>query len=261
MDNISLIIQGPFDNHIWNKYRYLDRYTQFFNRVVISCYNTDDTKSVEEYIDNKSTFLIKSDVPSYHCNPCNIYKQAFSTKAGIDIIDTEFTIKIRCNEYFHQINKCVDMLLSSPDKYFVCNINTLKVRHNSWKVSDHMFGGKTNILKKAIQQVMDWCHEDNSVKDKHTSLSCSETMHYGQAEHVFFMAYLKHCGVNLSDVLNLDRIGVVNTMKKYLTIINVNDLAPITWSCHDRSENILYSESYHYGEIANNLEELGENIC
>ncbi len=263
-NKFSIVVQGPFDNKIWNDYHYTDHYLKYVSKVIVSCYNDDDTKDFEEYTkSNNRVILIKNPCPTFHCNPCNMYVHAFSTLRGLEKSETEFTIKIRANEYFTQIDKIIHMIEKFPDKYFACNVHTMKVRHYSYKVSDHLFGGRTEWLKGAMQQTLDWCHLSNCNADKHSALQgIPEIDNHGQTEHVFFLAFLKTKGVQfnkLSDIYkSLNHVAQI--MKENLAVLAVSELYPYIISNHGQG-HCTYNNYWYDPECASTTDELGEGLC
>ena len=263
MNNFSIVVQGPFDNYIWNRFHYTDNYLKYVDKVIISCYTNDDTTSLEAYIKgNERVVLVKNECPSFHCNPCNMYVQAFSTLRGLEKVDTEFAIKIRANQFYTQIDKLTQAISEFPDKYTVCNINTIKVKRCSWQTSDHLFGGKTATLCVAMQQVLDWCHIYNTGADKHSHLRVDELAPHPQnTERTFFFAVMKARGLNVKKMadVSVSREDVVKIMRSNIHIVDVEDLSPYVFSWHGGS-GIEYSEKHNNQETARNIEELGEDV-
>lgn len=258
-NKFSIVVQGLFDNYIYDRFNYPEHYIKYVDKVIISCYTNDDTSILEKNIaGNDRIVLVKNDCPTFHCNPCNMYVHAFSTLKGLEKVETEFTIKIRSNQFYTQIDKIITLVENNPSRYTVSNINTQNPYRYAYKVSDHLFAGKTEGLKFAMQQTLKWCHEANNTVDKHGHLGHPETGSYGQTEHVFFLAFLKYLGYNLSDILNISNQEKAKIMKDNLVIFHIDELKPYLWSCHPNSGQIVYKDDFIYTDCISSTDEI---IC
>jgi len=245
-DNMSIVIQGPFDQYIYEEYRYSDRYKELFTEVIISCYDTDNTDVV-----NNGETLIKSPPPTHPHNPANMYYHAYSSLMGLREVNTEFAIKVRSDDFYYGIDKFADTIIDNPDKYVNININVSKPHISALRPSDRLIGGRTKHMMSAMENVLGWCHHFSHPVGKHTPMINMKEIpeidrgFQANAETTFYLGYLKSVGYNLQDVE-----APSNIMYETICVVDVNNMKPFVWSCHPGDSHIRH-ETFEWDDHHN----------
>jgi hypothetical protein len=143
MSNITIVIQGP-PSEI--SLKHIDNYRKY-GEVIYSTYQPmpkiDGLKTV---IGNWYNF------PVYNFG--NVAKQVFTTLNGLQVVDTEYVIKVRTDEYYTNLNPFISKMLDNKDKYITNNI-FFKGAVEPLHPSDHMVGGRTELLLTGFSRIRD----------------------------------------------------------------------------------------------------------
>ena len=160
---ITILIQGPIRNNLYEEY--LASY-QSYGKVVFVCYDVENTKEIEKLFP-RVTF-IKIPYPSvektYNFN--NTFLQTNGVLQGLLNIDTEFTIRVRSDESFPNLDTFIKNIKTHPDRVHVTNLYSFKDDELKFCLGNHIFAGKTKVLKDAFH----WAY-----------LACT-----GQIEDIYF---------------------------------------------------------------------------
>jgi len=151
MSNVSIIIQGPL-NEI--SLKNIPTYKKY-GKVIVSCWNGYD-EELMKYIDDDVIFISNDLMKIEHYNFQNIYYQAFTTHAGLEKSEAEFSIKFRSDESYSKLDVFIKALNENPecivtgDIHFWCDVYP-------FHISDHTIGGKTKSLLGAFNTVKNIC--------------------------------------------------------------------------------------------------------
>lgn len=156
-----------------------------------------------------------------HRNESNRAYQFTTTFNGLSVIDTNFAIKARTDEYYTYLAPMIRVSNDEPEKIITNNVFFRKSKFYMYHPSDHLLAGKTdNLLKlfkecKRIVESMDMFPQDL------------------RPEQMIGTVYIlqKERMVNENFKLNLHKNeeGIREAtilMKKYFNVINSQSLAP-----------------------------------
>lgn len=150
MSDVTFVIQGPASEISINN---LDKLLKF-GKVIISCYEEND---LSPYYIPKEVKIIKNPYPKNHpflhpiINTGNGFLQSYTTLNGLKEVDTEFAIKMRGDETFEDFSFFIEKMKEFPSKYTTINFCFRKDSHYKFHPSDHLFGSRTELLKKAFE--------------------------------------------------------------------------------------------------------------
>ena len=194
MSDITILVQGPIHpNCIVNIFNYLR-----YGNVVISCWDNtpriikdskllNPSRSIEKYVNSFLEFyepkepnsiqlvVNKSLTPkevhdSRIYNIFNCYFQFFTTVAGLESINTKYTIKVRTDEYYTDLMPVVEKIKKSEEKRIVTT-NTFFRKNPAfpWHPGDHLVAGTTENLKKVFNNCKEFCENGGFFKKNHAS--------------------------------------------------------------------------------------------
>lgn len=178
MENVSIIIHGPLSTNTLStvhKY-YLN------HKIVICCPQPEQNQysifeELEEIsnIPNTSITIVTYDkdiVSSFYNNHYNRWYHFFSVDLALQYCYTDYTLKMRSDEYYSDLSPFYKAMIENPSKIVTSDIY---FRQNSicpFHPSDHIVGGKTNIMKKIFQGAKMLCESfeelttNNFIKSK-----------------------------------------------------------------------------------------------
>lgn len=156
----TIILQGLIHDKV-DLIKTIDHYRQF-GKIIISSYfkNNDQIDKIKKLFphitiinNNLSDFendlkkLKKFSNRTYH-NNC--YYQLRTIKATETYNNSTYTIKTRVDTFFHDINKFIEMMKSNKNKITSLSLYVRKFKHIKYHISDILFGGYTNKIKKTV---------------------------------------------------------------------------------------------------------------
>jgi hypothetical protein len=164
-DKITVIIQGPLHPNSLIAIRTLSR---DFN-IVISTWktNTRDEKNLDLLLERGDHVTVVShslESLAFKNNDSNRFYQFYTTYKGALLVETEFCIKMRADEYYTNLVPLAEALLKEPDKLicndvFVRNPDSIEIESFHCHPSDHLYGAKTETLVKAMKLSLDECKD------------------------------------------------------------------------------------------------------
>jgi hypothetical protein len=164
-DKITVIIQGPLHPNSLVSVRTL---AKDFN-IIISTWktNTKDEKNLDKLLENgEHVTVVSHNIESleYINNDANRFYQFYGTLRGLLLVETEFAIKMRADEYYTDLIPLAEAILANPDKMvsnevFFRNPESIEAENFIFHPSDHLFGGKTSLLKNALELCVEDCRK------------------------------------------------------------------------------------------------------
>jgi hypothetical protein len=94
-------------------------------------------------------------------NDANRYYQYISSLYGIEMVNTEFVIKARTDEYYSNLDFIIAASDSMPDKIVTNNVFFRKTRFYPYHPSDHLMLGKANYMASVFRECMHQCKSAN----------------------------------------------------------------------------------------------------
>ena len=234
-NDISLIIQGPFNTVFLEKY---DEYLKLFDQIVISTY-TNDIPKIEKYrklFDNHKTKLVLNslEVPKPYSDQYRAWYQAMTTLAGLNSTTTAFAAKTRCDEYYSNVNLLIDKIKKEQDKIHCINLYFRKDSELKWHMSDHLFGGKRNTLTSAMKLVIDWSKNLEELIQIHRSLNYPESK--------FGAAITQEMKIIYGIFSGIDPSNSKQDMIRYFEILPIKYLEPFHFT--NTTEPLVHHTSY-----------------
>jgi len=226
--DFTLIIHGPLT--IYTMFT-LYRYVHDFNIVVVAPKPTTKNnivKEIDELVSspeaNISLILYGDVLREEYNNVQNKYLHFFSVNMGLNLANTNYTIKMRSDEFYSNLTPFMESIRKSPEK-----ITTGDVFFRNAKIpfhpSDHLVGGTTENMRLVFEQAKLMCeipedkHDDSFFKIAKTSM-LYKTHKIVVAEQYLGMACLK-------EILEIDEViadDLVEHMKDTFNIISSEEL-------------------------------------
>lgn len=148
MKDVTILVQGALHHHAINKFPTYEK----VGKVIFSTWAGSNISELGDYKDRCQ--CVTSVLPQiYYYNFQNIFFQTLTTMNGLNAVNTEYVVKTRCDEYFTGIDKFVDVMIKNPDHIVFSNIFFRPDWLCKFHASDHLFGGKTDILRKAFNNL------------------------------------------------------------------------------------------------------------
>jgi hypothetical protein len=236
MDNLNttILIQGRINQECYDFYckKYLNI------PVIISTWEN----TTIDFSNKPTNFtILKNKIPVYH-GPQNSNLQITSTLYGLDIVQSEFVIKIRGDEYYSNINEIIKLIHSNKNKIYMLPIYFRHPRFWPFHGSDHLVAGtKENLLK--MFTFKNW-HE----ADLESTKIVQESTYYNShmvVEQNLTINYLKQINKDYS------KTPLLSIFLNF-EILNLNDLMPyrITSNCYGQ---VFYNNFIpeHHRSISN----------
>lgn len=238
MASFSIVIQGKANqisiDHI--------REYQKFGKVILSCYAEDDLSGF--YIPDDVT-IVRGIFPTTNVfNGTNLYRQVFTTLNGVQASRSDFTIKVRSDERYGNLEPFLKTLIENPFKYVTNNIY-FKGTPEPLHPSDHMIGMNTYFFLGALSEVRDICHKYPSnwhhLQGWQFGVDWLNTF---TPEVALFLGFLKFVGLLPKDLEEAN----IRTFQR-AALVNIDEMKPYLWTCsvdgqrmfHDTSDDLYHT--------------------
>jgi len=200
---ITIVIQGKVEKECYDFY--VENYKEF--PVIISTWEGTISSLKIENIPKNFT-IIENKFPEKNGYQ-NFNLQVDSTLAGLELVSTEYVIKMRGDEYYSNIPHLLEKVKEFPEL-----IHTSPVFFRRWKdyklhISDHLIVGKTEYIKNMF------------VRAKHTKLECQQKKF--SPEQILTIEYLLSRGKNTLIGSKINE-KTKDVMKKYFSILDLEQL-------------------------------------
>lgn len=238
----TILIQGPIRNNLYQEY--LTCYKKYGD-VVFVAYKNDNTDQIEkEYPWVK---FIKIDIPdTSNCfNFNNTFLQTNGILVGLNNINTEFTIRVRSDESFPNMDKFIENIKNHSDKIHVSNLYSFRDHVFKFCLGNHIFASKTEIAKKAFSWAYNACIFNNKdidfidgdlyVKDTNGKLIKS------WSEILQTISFIKALNVNL------DSENSKNIIKQNFYMTPLRDFPNFKWAHKFNNYQPITSENTDVG--------------
>jgi hypothetical protein len=199
---ITIVIQGRLEKECYDFC--VENYKDY--PVIISTWeNTISMLGINNIPDNFT--IIENKVPVEHGYQ-NFNLQVESTLVALELVKTEYVIKMRGDEYYSNIEYLLEKVTSLPQMVFTSPIFFRAWKPYKFHISDHLIVGTTDNIKKMF------------VGAKNTNLRCDKKF---SPEQILTIEYLlSHnekplIGSKMND-------SKKDLMKKYFSILNLENL-------------------------------------
>jgi len=139
MENVTILIQGKVTQETYNFY--VEAYPQ--TPIVVSTWSNN--KLDLSYFPHNLK-IVQSSLPKI-CGEQNMNYQYVSTINGLGLVNTEYVIKVRGDEYYSNFQSVYQHLKQTPNKILSSPIFFRHFSHFKYHISDHIIAGKTNEVK------------------------------------------------------------------------------------------------------------------
>ena len=172
LDNeITILVHGPVTLYtILTMYRYRAEHPMVF--VIPKVSDTQEqTKLIGElYAPANSTkydisvLMYDPKVPENCDNQQNRYLHFFSVSLGLETVKTPYAIKIRSDEFYSVLRPFVETMDKHKNKVVTNDVYFRKATDRPIHPSDHLMGGKTDLLKKSFTLAKSYCLDEKAFK-------------------------------------------------------------------------------------------------
>jgi hypothetical protein len=150
--DFTLVFQGPLHKNFI--YGLLNNYKEYTDNIVVSHWDTDDAELLayltSDLINCKLiTNRFHKNYNAY--NNQNIYYQTYTTLEGMKVVDTQFVLKLRTDQWFGNLTPMFDRIRQNPDKFVCANLHFRPDHLYQYHPSDKLYGGKTALLQKTLE--------------------------------------------------------------------------------------------------------------
>ena len=266
-EDVTIVLQGPLVNY-WGAMSeglaYVYDYLENVNEIIISSWSDSldrfEPSKLEQAIKHGNISLVTDDIDKYdeYYNNSNICYQAASSLNGIREVKTKYAIKMRCDEYYTDISKFIDLMKSSPEKLtthnFLLNPDSIEQFHPS----DHMAGGYTENILGMYEKAFEWCKKftgtDPITADQIGVQNYRNVYKDGKVspESFLCLAFLTHMGVDI----NCD--DSVEIMKKHVQLVPLSEMGEFLCNIKGigHKDYEIFLESIHGKSSIGSMEEL-----
>ena len=139
MDDFSIILQGRIDKEsmdFWKK-NFKDS-----TNIIVSVWEDDI-----QYRFPKAWKVIKTPKPTKRIGFGNFDLQLISTLKGLECVDTKWVVKLRCDEYWSNMDLIYNEIVSNEDMVVCGSFFFKEIGMHPFAISDHIIGGKTDKIK------------------------------------------------------------------------------------------------------------------
>lgn len=202
---ISVVIQGPIDDRT---YEAIDCY-QDYGQVILSTWSTgEDFTHLYKGSLSSSYDVVTSRYPQNMAKIKNqgaIFYIALTTYNGSINANLPYTLKVRTDELYPNLNSMLENLIRYPEKIHTTDNGFWK--HHPYCFSGHIFLAQTHIIQNSMRFILDYC-SGNILPDYNIEI-CESILGF------FFM---------LSKEINLDANEWKSIFRKHIWITKCIDL-------------------------------------
>ena len=240
-------MQGPLKNaaqKIAAGLNHIKDYQKYVRNVVISTWDYHNTKPSKRMLKRLNVKYVEDDIDKYkdYYNDSNIAYQSATSLNGLSLSQTKYTIKVRCDEYYTDMSKFIEVMKSAPTKLTTSNFLFVNDEWQQLHPSDHVMGGLTENIKGMFSEVFKICkeHKDKEVlkgseigiKDYKNGNLKNDII---SPETLLFLSFLKHKNVEI------DCSKSKEIMRKYCQLVELKDMGEFL--CHLKCNSY---KSYNY---------------
>lgn len=237
MSAFTILIQGPV---LSNLILMADQH-KYANTIVSTWDYPALQDEVHLFIRNNLELVVNSipDLTAVY-NDQNRYLQFKSTYEGLQKVKSEYTIKVRSDEYYANLQPAVQKFLLDPNKILTNNVFFRKAKHMPYHPSDHLIIAKTELLKQVYEKCLHQCEKEGDNLEEGWFNQIPKRVVPEQQFAVNAIKLLEKKSYKLpTKVKDLEKIKSIT--KKHFEVVNTLELG-----------NFLVS-SKKYGQFENNM--------
>jgi hypothetical protein len=151
-DDFTLVIQGPLHAH--SVKGILGNYATYTNHIVVSHWHTDDDSLRQQIADVPNIKIITNQfVPcTTEYNQQNVYYQVHTTLCGVVHAETPYTIKIRSDQWYGNLEPLFEAARLHPTKYVCANLHFRPDSVLKYHPSDKLIGMRTDAMYQTFEE-------------------------------------------------------------------------------------------------------------
>ena len=160
-EELTIVIQGPINETSLSN---IPNYKKF-GKVIVSYWDTDEVFEKDPDVTYISNPLPPREEAHGILKDSTFYWAVCSTHYGVQASTTKYTIKVRSDEYFTDLNPFLDALSETED-FVVCgSIFCRSGFEKPYHMGDHIFACKTTTMKSTYQELYDFQNGHKKIPD------------------------------------------------------------------------------------------------
>ena len=197
-------------------------------------------------------------------NPGNCYRQFFLVKKALEQVGTEYVIKVRTDEYYTDLSPVMEKIVAGENKLVSTSTYFRKPEIRPWHPSDHVFGCKTEHMKRIVNKCLEFCENGGWFSDEDTDRFKSHIGGISYIEekkapsdivrfvgppwvHITPEQIIGMSHLLLSDIDEIDFKHRKSIMKSFFDIVSVKQTAPFLTTCsHNGQREIHHLDLWEY---------------
>ena len=145
MIEYSILLQGRIEPKSMK--HWVDNYKD--KKIYVSIWEADVS-----YDFPKKWKIIKNKKPNPRLTNYNLDLQVLSTLYGLEQIDTKYVVKLRCDEYWSNIDLIINILNNEPEKIVCGSLFFKKIGMHPFSISDHIIAGTYDNIKLMFESTL-----------------------------------------------------------------------------------------------------------
>jgi hypothetical protein len=155
--DVTILIQGPIRNNLLIE---SIPFYQKYGEVLFVHYDYENIYHIE----NTGIKFLKINLPTINSeifNFNNTFLQTNGILMGLKNIKTKYTIRVRSDESFPNLDNFLTNIMTHENKIHVTNLYSFKDNEHKFCLGNHIFASKTEIMLKAFEWAYDVCINKN----------------------------------------------------------------------------------------------------
>lgn len=228
----TILIQGPLHP---NSVIAIRAYAKKFPVILSTWSDTDENESqISKMIGKNDHVTIVSynlDEEEDFYDEQSRYKQFLTTYRGLRLVETDYVIKLRSDEYYTDLTPLIEKFLKNKEKLVTSSLFFRKISYYYYHPSDHVYVAKTEKLLKTLKACIDDCKIDPMLIAEKCKAAAKDGSTLSPEQHLAINWILEN------NELNLNKPGLTaddhkKIMKDNFEVVDVKDLGFYTVSFH-----------------------------
>lgn len=250
--DVTLLVHGPISLFtILNLYRYRADYSMVFVIPRPRWNNIHERDEQIKLIDELNTITnsAKYDsvvviydpiIPEGCDNRQNRYLHFFSVCLGLDLIKTEYTIKIRSDEFYSDLNPFIRSMDRFGNKIITNDVYFRKPSAYLKHPSDHLMGGKTKLLKDVFTLAKHYCLNLKELFTNPLTTAISKEVEFISSEQVLGISTIS----TLSEQNEINVLSEIESMQQSFEIVPCENLGFFRVKSNSMGNKEYFDDSY-----------------
>jgi len=235
-NDVTLVLQGPtvsLSGKLGAAFKNIKNYQKYVSKIVVSTWSHHDVKPSSSMLKNNNIGYIEDNIEQYsdYYNDANIAYQCISSLNGMDLVDTKYVIKARCDEKYTDLSKFIEVMKASPNKLTTNNFLFVNDDWLQFHPSDHVMGGTTENMKGMFETATAICQKNGNkgrLTGKDVGISDYRNGMLNNSfippETLLLLSFLKHKNVSIDCSKSID------IMKEHCELVELKDMGKFL--CH-----------------------------